>query len=65
MQEDVPSRGGRERRPADVEGLGNLEEELELLAVEGDAADLDGVLGGHDAVPSVAAEQAVAAAYVT
>ena len=43
-----------------MEGLGNLKEELELLAVEGDAADLDGVLGGHDAVPSVDAEQAVA-----
>ena len=43
-----------------MEGLGDFEEELELLAVEGDAADFDRVLGGHNAVPSVDTEQAVA-----
>ena len=60
MRSDLPGWSGRERRPADVEGLGDLKEELELLAVEGDAPDLDRVLGGHDAVPSVDTEQAVA-----
>ena len=45
-----------------MEGLGDVEEELELLPVERYAANVEGMARRHDAVPLVDAEEALAVA---